>query len=197
MFQMMRSVRSIYFINFTLSISAIIVLILDWTLSITFTGLLLQVIYFSIAVSRLKHLNQLSVTIFSFFQKILFQIIFVDSLILISTIIKFCAEQDEFLLKNSIELIIQKFYFLFLFVQIFLIVSLSSSFATIINKMYHEFDSVSKILAINISKTSNYFFFHFLLKAFFISADSFLQSVILIRWIVFRFVFSRVAAGLG
>ena len=95
--------------------------------------------------------------------------------------IRFCAKKRGFLLKTSIELVIQKSCFLFLFIQIFLIVFLSSSFATIVNEIYHEFDFVPTIFVINIPKTSNNFFSYLLLKAFSINADNFFQTVNLVR----------------
>ena len=94
-------------------------------------------------------------------------------------------------LKTSVELMIQKFYFLFLFVRIFLIGSLSSSFATIITEVYHGFDSVPKMLATNIPKTSNDFFSYFMLKAFSINDDNLLQCVNLTRRINIRFAYNH------
>ena len=90
-------------------------------------------------------------------------------------ILRFLSEQQEFLIINSIEIAIQNYYFVFLFIQMFLTISLFSSITIIVDEIYYEFDFVSKVLAKNLSKTSNYFFSYILLQIFSINASQFIQ----------------------
>ena len=59
---------------------------------------------------------------------------------------------------QAVEKSIQHYYFAFLFVQIFLIVSLSAGIATIIEQLPNTPQSVPAILAQSLPNASNYFF---------------------------------------
>ena len=102
-------------ILFTTSVAA---LIFGWAFPIALTGLLSQVTYLTTIVPWLKHLDRLPATLLAFLQGILPQVTLITFLTLVPMMIRFCAEKRGFLLKTSIELAVQKFYFVFLFIQV-------------------------------------------------------------------------------
>ncbi|KAH1371827.1 hypothetical protein KXV22_001701 [Aspergillus fumigatus] len=66
---------------------------------------------------------------------------------------------------SSVETLIQRHYFTFLYVQLFLVVSISSGITTMIPDLVSGFQSIPLILARNLPKSSNYFFSYLILQA--------------------------------
>ncbi|KAH7115714.1 putative DUF221 domain protein [Dactylonectria macrodidyma] len=90
---------------------------------------------------------------------------------------------------------VQFFYFTFLFIQLFLVVSITSSFAASLDQLL---DSVQKLqtggdildlLATNLPKGSNYFFSYMILQALSTSSSTLLQAPAIFRW----YIISRLA----
>ncbi|OAF60523.1 hypothetical protein VC83_03515 [Pseudogymnoascus destructans] len=66
---------------------------------------------------------------------------------------------------QAVESSVQRLYFIFLFIQVFLVASLSSSITTVLAGLGSNAKSVPLVLAQNLPKASNYFFSYFILKA--------------------------------
>lgn len=85
---------------------------------------------------------------------------------------------------------VQIFYFAFLFIQVFLIVSVASFFAasldTLVNnvKQLQTVQDVLNLLAVNIPSAANYFFSYMILQAMSTSSGTLLQIGALIMWYV-------------
>ncbi|KAI6785302.1 uncharacterized protein J7T54_006944 [Emericellopsis cladophorae] len=85
---------------------------------------------------------------------------------------------------------VQIFYFFFLFVQVFLIVSVASFFAASIDKLVQSFEELSSVsavlnlLAINLPKAANYFFSYMILQALSTSSGTLLQIGTLFIWFI-------------
>lgn len=85
---------------------------------------------------------------------------------------------------------VQIFYFVFLFVQVFLIVSIASFFAASVDKLVDNIkelqtvNDVLDLLATNLPKASNYFFSYMILQALSTSSGTLLQIGALIMWYV-------------
>lgn len=75
----------------------------------------------------------------------------------------------------AIERAVQGMYFAFLFIQIFLVVSISSGITVVINDLLNSPFSAPAILAQNLPKASNFFFSYMLLQAFTVSGGAILQ----------------------
>ncbi|KFZ19288.1 hypothetical protein V501_00727 [Pseudogymnoascus sp. VKM F-4519 (FW-2642)] len=79
------------------------------------------------------------------------------------------------------ELSVQNYYFFFLFVQVFLVVSISNgAFATLART--GSVTSVPTLMAQNLPKASNYFFSYMIIQALSTSASHLLQVSTLIMW---------------
>ncbi|KAL5344420.1 hypothetical protein ACLOAV_010680 [Pseudogymnoascus australis] len=79
------------------------------------------------------------------------------------------------------ELSVQNYYFFFLFVQVFLVVSISNgTFATLART--GRVTTVPALLARNLPKASNYFFSYMIIQALSTSAGHLLQVATLIMW---------------
>jgi len=93
-----------------------------------------------------------------------------------------CADQYKVFAKYQgnhttiqVELAVQNWYFGFLFVQIFLVVSISNTVTSIIEKVGKTPEMTPEILAQNIPKASNFFFSYLLIQAFGTSGGTLLQ----------------------
>lgn len=94
---------------------------------------------------------------------------------------------------------VQIFYFAFLFVQVFLIVSIASFFAASIDKLVDnisQLDSVKAVLdllATNLPKAANYFFSYMILQAMSTSSGTLLQIGGLFVWFILARLFDSTA----
>ncbi|KAI9171094.1 hypothetical protein HJFPF1_00574 [Paramyrothecium foliicola] len=94
---------------------------------------------------------------------------------------------------------IQVFYFAFLFIQVFLIVSIASffaaSFQTFLNNLgeLRNIDQVLFLLARNLPKAANYFFSYMILQAMSTSSGTLLQIGTLIVWYIVARMFDSTA----
>ena len=102
--------------------------------------------------------------------------------IILRLLVKFQGTQSGML----IELSVQKYYFCFLFVQLFLVVSIASAAATILSYFNNISDIVDipELFAQNIPKAANYFLSYMLLQALSTSAGALVQVGGLIGWFV-------------
>ena len=75
----------------------------------------------------------------------------------------------------SVELSVQGMYFAFLFVQVFLVVSISSGLTATIKTLTNNPTSAPQVLAQNLPKASNFFFSYLLIQAFAQSGGALLQ----------------------
>ena len=89
----------------------------------------------------------------------------------------------------SIELAVQGMYFAFLFVQVFLVVSISSGMGAVIQKLSENPTAAASILAENLPKASNFFFSYLLLQAFAQSGGALMQiGSLVIHYLLAPFV---------
>ncbi|RGP60570.1 hypothetical protein FSPOR_10537 [Fusarium sporotrichioides] len=85
---------------------------------------------------------------------------------------------------------VQVFYFAFLFIQVFLIVSIASFFAASLDQLIHnvqELKTVSDVLdllAVNLPSAANYFFSYMILQAMSTSSATLLQLGALVMWYI-------------
>ena len=160
----------------------IIALILAWSVPVVFTDLVSQIAYLTTLLSWLHWIDALPAWLFGCIQDVLPQLILIALITLLSYILRIITERRDLLTKVAVELSLQKYYFTFLFVQVFLTISLSSSITIVIQEVLHDLDSVSMMLVTNLFKASNYFFSYLMLRCFSISASSILQVRRLINW---------------
>lgn len=109
-------------------------------------------------------------------------------LILIPIILNFLAGLKGAKTRTQKSEFVQIFYFVFLFIQVFLVVSIASFFAASIDDLVNNFtklDSVKAVLnllADNLPKAANYFFSYMVLQAMSTSSGTLLQLGSLFVW---------------
>ena len=162
----------------------IVGLVIGWAFPVSFTAILSQIKTLTGTVKWLHWLAHAPNPVFSIIQGVLPQVILALLLFLLPIILRFLAKIQGDYTGMSVELSVQRYYFAFLFVQVFLVVSISSGITTIISQITHDPQSVPAILAQNLPKASNYFFSYLLLQALSVSAGALVQIMGLIEWFI-------------
>lgn len=160
------------YVRTTVITAAVVTLIVGWAVPVAFTGFLSQLSYLTTLTPRLSHVEP---WLFGVIQGVLPQALLMILTSQLPTIIRLLAQHQGFTSRAAVEPTVQRYYFSFLFTQIFLTVGLSSSVTTILENIYHGFDSVAAVLATNLPKSSNYFLSYLLLQAFSMSASEIAQ----------------------
>jgi hypothetical protein len=107
-------------------------------------------------------------------------------LALLPIILRFAAKQTGVATGMAVELSVQGYYFAFIFVQLFLIVSISKGIFEVLSELSSQPQDLVKLLADNLPKAANYFFSYLLLQALSVSAGSLAQVSQLVIWFILR-----------
>ena len=178
-------------------IGAVIVLIvglvIGWAVPVTFTGLLSNLDYLRDQYKWLSWLHKVPKTVIAIIQGILPQALLALLLFLLPLILRFLSKTQGDYTGMAVELSVQRYYFAFLFVQVFLVVSISSGITTVIGQLANSPQSAPAILAQNLPKASNYFFSYLLLQALTVSAGALVQIMGLIEWFILAPLFDSTA----
>ena len=170
------------YIRTTLVWLLIVGLIIGWAFPVTFTGLLSQVDYLSNTFNWLRWLKNAPTIVISIIKGVLPSILLWLLLLALPFILRILARQRGVQTGNLVELAVQDFYFVFVFVQVFLVVSLSSGITTTLQIITNNPQEVPSLLAANLPKSSNYFFSYLLLQALSVSAGALVQLGNLFQW---------------
>ena len=165
-------------------IIVIIGLVIGWAFPVTFTGFLSQIDYLAQNYHWLRWLSKLPVWVRSIIQGILPQALLGLLLLLLPVTLRLLAKTQGNYTGMGVEMSVQQYYFFFLFVQVFLVVSISSGITGAIEKISHSPQNVPTILAQNLPKASNYFFSYLLLQALSTSAGALVQLLNLVKWFI-------------
>lgn len=160
----------------------VVALIIGWAIPVTFTGLVSQVDYLAGHYSWLAWLKDLPEWVISIIQGVLPAALLSALLAVLPIILRLLARTQGVNNGMAVELSVQNYYFGFLFVQVFLVVSLSSGLTTIIQELANDPISAPTLLAQNLPKAGNYFFSYMLLQAFSVSGGALAQLVNLAKW---------------
>lgn len=147
----------------TMGITAVLnTLAIFWAIPISMTGLLSQLVYLDAINSSLKGLSDRQL---SAIQGLAPQAALSILMYCFPLVIRFLVKGYPAFEPSNIEVLIQRYYFIFLYVQVFLVVSISSSVTTMMPEILSDVQSIPSILARNLPKASNYFFSYLLLQA--------------------------------
>jgi len=158
-------------------------MVVGWAFPVAFTGLLSQLAYLEGAFPWLAWIGKMPPWFISAVQGILPALFLAILMALLPLTLRFLSRTQGLHTGMSIELTVQNYYFAFLFVQLFLVVTIASSFSTIIDNVANV-TSWPEMLANNIPKSSNYFFSYMILQAMSVSAGALVQIFGLLSWFV-------------
>ena len=164
----------------------IVALIIFWGIPVGFTGVLSQVNNLADKVHWLRWIQRLPGWLINFIQGVLPPAFLAILFVVLPLLLRFLAGLTGTTTSGERELLVQNFYFAFVFVQLFLVVSIASGISGAINVLYDPI-SIPQTLAKNLPKSANYFFSYMILQALSISSGTLLQigAVVVIAFLRF------------
>ncbi|AMD22777.1 HHR008Wp [Eremothecium sinecaudum] len=176
-----------------------VMVIVGWVIPVAFVGLISQIPF----LAKLVPLPSRSGNTSSIFDKSLASIVPVMTLIFLTECVPFLFRWFGWLKccrsGSATELDVQKWFFAFLFVHIFLVVTISSGISVIVEKLVNNPVSIPDLLGTNLPKSSNFFCSFILIRGMsyfggnFMQIKSLLFELFYYRWKTFtpRGVFER------
>ncbi|KKA29632.1 hypothetical protein TD95_000671 [Thielaviopsis punctulata] len=181
---------------------AVTAMIIFWTIPVAFTASLGQIdslvnqfewLRFLIANETMRKISK---SIVGVLPALLLAIL----LILVPIILDFLATVKGAKTGAQKAEFVQRAYFIFLFFQVFLIVSIASFFAASADQILANLQSLTRdptsvleLLAENLPKSANYFFSYMILQAMSTSSGTLLQIGALVTWYVLARLFDSTA----
>ncbi|PWW77382.1 DUF221-domain-containing protein [Tuber magnatum] len=150
-------------------------LIIGWAFPVAIVGLVSQIHYLTETIPWLGWIDRLPDSVLGLIQGVLPPLGLAILMALLPIILRVFAKLQGNHTGMAIERAVQGMYFAFLFIQIFLVVSISSGITTVFQQLADNIASAPSILAQNLPKASNFFFSYLLLQAFTVSGGAILQ----------------------
>jgi hypothetical protein len=169
-------------------VATIVGLIIFWGIPVAFTGSLSQIKTLTDDFTWLEWLNKLPTWLISFIQGVLPPAFLAILFALLPIILRFLAETTGTTTAGERELLVQNFYFAFVFIQLFLVVSISTGITSTLKNLLNNPVSIPQTLAQNLPKAANYFFSYMILQALSISSGTLLQIGSLLILLISRFL---------
>lgn len=166
----------------------IVALVICWGIPVSFTGALSQVKELTDTLKFLKFLNDLPTWLISFIQGVLPPLFLAILFAVLPILLRFLAQTTGTTTTGERELLVQNFYFAFVFIQLFLVVSISTGISATIQKLIKDPISVPQTLAQNLPKSANYFYSYMILQALSISSGTLLQIAAVLILLVSRWL---------
>ena len=161
-------------------------MIILWAIPIAFTSALSQLETAAKTFTWLHWVLKIPSWLRSVLQGVLPAVLLGLLLFLLPIILRFLVRLQGTASGMLVEISVQRYYFCFLFVQLFLVVSIASALTQFfaLFTSVDGFTNIPSLLGTNIPKASNYFFSYMLLQALSVSSGALLQVGSLIGWFV-------------
>lgn len=174
------------YIRTAIVVTVVTGMIILWAIPVAFTSALSQLTVLAQTYSWLSWLSQVPTWFRSVLQGVLPPALLGLLVFLLPIILRLLAKLQGIQSGMLVELSVQKYYFFFLFVQLFLVVTVAAAVSVIISylKDLKKITDIPTLLATNIPKASNYFFSYMLLQAMSVSAGALVQVGNLFSWFI-------------
>jgi len=181
------------YIRIVLVTCAVAGLIIGWATPVAFVGAISQVSYLSETVPFLSFIKDFPKWLLGLISGILPPLGLAILMAILPIILRTLAKLQGMHTGMTIELAVQGMYFGFLFVQVFLVVSISSGMGPVLDALSQNPTSAAGILAENLPKASNFFFSYLLLQAFAQSGGALMQIGSLFVYYILAPIFDSTA----
>ena len=168
-------------------VGVVAVLIVLWAFPVAFTSFLSNINTLANTYKWLHWLLKLPGWLLNTLQGVLPAAFLGLLMFLLPVTLRFLCRVQGLQSGMLIELSVQKYYFAFLFVQIFLVVSIANAATQIVSyfKNVSNVANLPQLFAQNIPAAANYFFSYILLQALSVSGGALVQVGGLLSWFVF------------
>lgn len=169
----------------TASAAAITAVIIFWSIPVAFVGSISNIQALTQKLKFLDFLNRLPSWISGVVSGLLPTVLLAILMAVLPIFLRLMARIAGCPTSTRVEHYVQSAYFAFLVVQVFLVTTLSSGAAAVVQEIIKEPSSAMNLLAASIPKASNFYISYFLLQGFTIAGGALLQIVALILFHVF------------
>ncbi|KAF2717297.1 DUF221-domain-containing protein [Polychaeton citri CBS 116435] len=159
-------------------------LIVLFAVPVTFTSLLANVDTLSHKYSWLAWMRDLPSAVISIIQGVLPPALLAALLALVPIIFRVLVKQQGVPTGNLREMGVQRWYFAFLWIQVFLVVSISGGLVNIVNTISKAPNNTLTVIAQDLPKAANYFFSYLTIQALSNSASALVQVGTLFVWFI-------------
>jgi len=168
-------------------------LIILYAVPVVFTSFLSNITGLGEKVHWLKWLTTLPQAVQGIIEGILPPVLLTVILIVVPIIFRLLIKQQGVPTGNAKEQGVQTWFFAFLFIQVFLVVTISTGIISFFQNAAEDPGSVVRTLADNLPKASNYFFSYLTVQALSNSASALLQVGSLLSWFILAPLFDSTA----
>jgi len=169
------------FIRVVIGNALSIILILGWVVPVAFIGLVSQLPYLTVLIPFLSWLNYLP----DYITDVISNMFSVALLMCLSETVPYTFRTLSFIKCKKtgaqVEYDVQKWMFVFLFIHIFMVVTISSGITVIIESLINNPVSIPNLLARNLPKCSNFFFSYLVIRGLSYFGNNLLQNLQLIK----------------
>ncbi|KAK5163480.1 uncharacterized protein LTR77_010662 [Saxophila tyrrhenica] len=158
-------------------------LIVLYAIPVTFSSLLSKISTLQ-QFDGFTWLAEIPDTIISIIQGVLPPLILAIILALVPVIFRALVKQQGVATGNGQELGVQQWYFAFLFIQVFLVVSITGGLTNLVSALANNPNSILNTLGNSLPRASNYFFSYLTIQALSNSASALLQVGALLGWFI-------------
>lgn len=149
--------------------------IIGWVIPVAFIGLISQMPYMTALIPFLSWLNYLPTYVTDVISNFASVILLMSLAELVPHIFRWISFIKCKRTGAEVELDVQKVMFIFLFIHLFLIVTISSGFTVIVEGLVNNPVSIPNILATNFPKCSNFFFSYVIIRGLSYFGNNLLQ----------------------
>lgn len=163
-------------------LSATITLIVFWAIPVAFVGILSNLTYLTDKLTFLKFIYNLPSHLLGLITGLLPTVLLAILMALLPIVLTLFAKVSGTPTTDAIDRYVQGSYFFFQVVHVFLVVTISSSFTSVITTIIQNPPSAATILAANIPTASNFFFSFLALQGLSMASSVLLQIFVLISF---------------
>lgn len=158
-------------------VAFITALIIFWAIPVAFVGTISNIAYLQKEISWLSWLNKIPTVIMGFISGLLPSVLLAVLMSLVPIVMRLCAKIAGEPSISRVELFTQNAYFVFQVVQVFLVATMSSSAAAVVQQVIDRPTDAPAILANNLPKGSNLYISYFIVQGLTIATSVLTQVV--------------------
>ncbi|KZF23298.1 DUF221-domain-containing protein [Xylona heveae TC161] len=161
-------------IRLIIAVAFVVVLIIFWSIPVAFVGALSNIYYLINKVHFLKFLLKLPTFLRGLVTGLLPSVLLAVLMALLPIVLRLAARFGGDPSLSAVELTVQNSYFGFQVVQVFLVATLSSAASAAVTQIIENPTSVTKLLANQLPKASNFYISYIVLQGLAVSTQSLL-----------------------
>lgn len=162
-------------IRYTVTVGFIIALVVFWAIPTAVVGAISNITFLTDHVFFLAFINNLPNWIKGVITGLLPTVAMSILISLVPIVMRLMAKLGGAPSQAAVELTTQNFYFTFQVVQVFLVVTLTSSASSVVTKIIDKPTEAAQMLATNLPKSSNFYISYIVLQGLSFSSGALLQ----------------------